>query len=479
MMIFKRVLVSLGILGSLYSAHVIYPDCSVVIAASLSGMITDENGDGIEDAVITIKRKKGPNKKQKTTTDFDGFYEFDGLKKGKYRIKIKSVGHESERDTLKIEKNTDDAENDFTLTFDEYDATSDTETMDNAVSAFQEIGTLRKEDPIDGDEIALVYSGDLQDLTREMDDEYDLSMDEDILSAIDDIKNDNDSKLAAQVIDKTLQRVFYLAIYNRITEVRDDYDDESTSYLEALWDEAYSAYQTLFSTADRENKVLTEDRLGIETGSNPNLEDQITVAFIRGKEALKKKDLEEDEITVGIQRQVIRLSLIRAFYIAVLREIEGILDYRDSDIEEALEKQKEGEVYYKIIEEYVSRDNPSGNETIKNQLTGDLFEVNADTIVSELSKGFIGRVEGELESNESNVSEGDRGDAMIVAEEALLYSEVFLEDLELRLGDDSSDDMEEALNDLRAASDELDAASATSARETISSIIESYENELL
>ena len=58
----------------------------------------------------------------------------------------------------------------------------------------------------------------------------------------------------------------------------------------------------------------------------------------------------------------------------------------------------------------------------------------ADTIVSELSKGFIGRVQGELDANESALDEGDRGDAMIVAEEALLYSKVFLEDLELRLG---------------------------------------------
>lgn len=36
------------------------------------------------------------------------------------------------------------------------------------------------------------------------------------------------------------------------------------------------------------------------------------------------------------------------------------------------------------------------------------------TIVSELSKGFIGRVEDELESNESALNEGDRGDAMVV-----------------------------------------------------------------
>ncbi|MCF6148040.1 MAG: carboxypeptidase regulatory-like domain-containing protein [Candidatus Kuenenia sp.] len=478
-MLFKKIVISFGFVGILYGVQALHQDHSVVIAATLTGMITDENGDGIEDAVVTIKGRKGPKKKQKATTDSDGFYEFDDLKKGKYRVKVTSVGYKSEKETLKIEKNTDDAESDFTLDFDEYDTTNDTESMDSAVSAFQEIGTLRKEDPINIDEIVSLYEEYLQDLTQQLDTEYSLSMDEDLLSAMDDIENNIDPKLAGQVIDKTLQRVFYLAIYDRITEVNNDYDEESTSYLETLWDEAYSAYQALYGTADRENKVLTEDRLSIETGSNPNLEDMITVAFIRGKDALKKKDLEEDEITVGVQRQVIRLSLIRSFYIAVLREVESIINNRDTNLEKALEYQKEGEVYYKIIEEYVSRDNPSGNETIKSQLTGDVSEVDADTIVSEMSRGFIGRVEGELDASESNISEGDRKDAMIVAEEAHLYSGVFLEDLELRLGDDFSDDMEEALNELRAVSDELDTVSAASAREVITAIIENYENELL
>jgi hypothetical protein len=170
---------------------------------------------------------------------------------------------------------------------------------------------------------------------------------------------------------------------------------------------------------------------------------------------------------------------VRAFYIAVLREVEAILDNRDSNTDKALEVQKEGEVYYRIIEEFVSRDNPTGNETIKSQLTGELSDVGADTIVSELSKGFIGRVQGELDANESALDEGDRGDAMIVAEEALLYSKVFLEDLELRLGTKNLGEIEDALNDLRDASDKLNKSDADTARETITTVIDSYENELL
>ena len=480
MHLMNKLFMPLGVaVGLLSVTYLLETNRSDLFAASITGFVTDENGDVVQDASIIIKSK---GKKKKTiSTDSDGSYEITKLKKGKHKLKVESVGYETVSEVVKISKNSEEIEKDITLNFSAYTKTNKTDTMDAAVSAFSEIGTLRKpvQGPIDGDAISSAYEGELQDLTKEMDTEYGLTLDSDILSAIEDIKNDSSPKLAAQVIDKTLQRVFYLAVLEHITDVRDNFDDLDTSELSLSWDEAYASYQAVVGTADRENKVLTADRTNIDTGSNPNLEDQITVAFIRGQNALEKAKPDEDEITVGIQRQVIRLSLVRAFYIAVLREVEAILDNRDSNTDKALEVQKEGEVYYRIIEEFVSRDNPTGNETIKSQLTGELSDVGADTIVSELSKGFIGRVQGELDANESALDGGDRGDAMIVAEEALLYSKVFLEDLELRLGTKNLGEIEDALNDLRDASDKLNKSDADAARETITTVIDSYENELL
>src|SRR3990170_3549142 len=429
----NKLFMSLGVVSCLFiGAQVLGANVSPVLAASIIGVVTDENGDAIENAVVKIKNK---GKKKTVSTDSDGLYEVAKLRKGKHKLTVESVGYETVSEIVTISKNSEEVEKDITLNFSAYIKTNDTDTIDAAVSAFSEIGTLRKEETIDGDAIEAAYEGELQDLVQEMDTENSLTLDSDITDAIEDIKNDNLPKLAAQVIDKTLQRVFYLAVLENITHARDNFDDLDTSELSLSWDEAYASYQAVVGTADRENKVLTADRTNIDTGINPNLEDQITVAFIRGQNALEKAKPDEDEITVGIQRQVIRLSLVRAFYIAVLREVEAILDNRDSNTDKALEVQKEGEVYYRIIEEFVSRDNPTGNETIKSQLTGELSDVGADTIVSELSKGFIGRVQGELDENEEALSENDRGDAMILAEEALLYSGVFLEDLELRLGE--------------------------------------------
>src|SRR3990170_3355768 len=473
----NKVFMSLGVVSSLFAGtYAMEASISTVQAASIIGVVTDENGDAIEDAVVKIKNK---GKKKTASTDSDGLYEVTKLRKGKHKLTVESVGYETVSEIVTISKNSKEVEKDITLNYSAYTKTNDTDTIDAAVSAFSEIGTLRKEETIDGDAIEAAYEGELQDLVQEMDTENSLTLDSDVSSAIEDIKNDNLPKLAAQVIDKTLQRVFYLAVLENITHARDNFDDLDTSELSLSWDEAYASYQAVVGTADRENKVLTADRTNIDTGINPNLEDQITVAFIRGQNALEKAKPDEDEITVGIQRQVIRLSLVRAFYIAVLREVEAILDNRDSNTDKALEVQKEGEVYYRIIEEFVSRDNPTGNETIKSQLTGELSDVTADTIVSELSKGFIGRVEGELEENEEALSENDRGDAMILAEEALLYSEVFLEDLELRLGTEDLGDIEDALNDLRDASDKLKTSDADAARQTITTIINNYESELL
>lgn len=478
----NKLFMSLGIfVGMLSGTCLLNMNGSVLHAASITGIISDENGDPIKDVVIKVKSKKNTSgkKSKKTVTDSEGAYEIDNLKKGNYKLSIKSVGYEKATDTLKISNNNEEVQKDVTLTFSAYTKTNNTQTMDAAVASFNEIGVLRRQVPIDADAIASAYEGELQDLTKAVDAENNVTLDSDISGAIEDIKNNNQPDLAAQVIDKTLQRVFYLAILGRITDVRDDFHDGEKKDLKFLWDEAYAAYQAIIGTADRENKVLTEDRTSIKTGGNPNLEDQITVAFLRGQKALDRKDHEEDGITIGVQRQVIRLSLVRAFYIAVLREVEGILNTRDSDPEKALVFQKEGEVYYRIIEEFVSRDNPEGNEIIKSQLTGDLADVNADIMVSELSKGFIGRVRGELESNASALTENERGDAMVTAEEALLYSGVFLEDLELRLGAGDSEEIADALDDLRDASDEVNKANADVASQTVSTILARYESELL
>ena len=95
-------------------------------------------------------------------------------------------------------------------------AASSAELIQSGVTAYQTIGTLRRETPINGDAIAAAYTGDLQALVQEIDEANVLELHNDIQGAINDIKNGKAPKLAAQVVDKTLQRVFYQIILKNI-----------------------------------------------------------------------------------------------------------------------------------------------------------------------------------------------------------------------------------------------------------------------
>ncbi len=364
----------------------------------------------------------------------------------------------------------------FTLVTTTANAASDKAAIESAVAAFQTIGTLRKQSPIDGDAIATAYAGALQTLTQEVDEDSGLALDSSVSAAIDEIQAGNEAFLAAQVIDKSLQHAFFQTILNRITSVRDNFDTSSSAALTQQWEEAIAASQAIKGTAARENRVISADRQSIEAGTNPALDVAISESFTRGQTALGKTNPAEDKITVAIERQIIRISLARAYYIGVLREVTGILSNLE-EIDEAREAQKEGEIFYRIIESFVSRDNPLGNKLIKAQLTGDVANVNADQMVSELNKGFIGRVKSELTANESSVG-SDRGRAMEVAEEALLYANVFLADLEIRMGVEKKNEIETALNTLKTASNAGNTTSATDARQTISAILDDYEDVL-
>ncbi|SDU27532.1 hypothetical protein SAMN05216406_14213 [Nitrosomonas ureae] len=354
---------------------------------------------------------------------------------------------------------------------------ADIQTIQSAVTAFQTIGTLRRETPINGDAIAAAYAGDLQTLTQEIDTINSLKLDSDILAAIEEIKSNNEPSLAGQVIDKTLQRVFYQSFFNRITTIRDLFDSSTSEELIRILDETEAVFQAVSGTAARANEVLSADRQSIEEGSNPGLDIQITESLGRIRTALNKTNPDEDFATVAVERYVTRMSLARAYYIGVLREVRGLIENRNSDLITARIQLKEGEIFYRIIESLVSRDNPTGNALIKTQLAGNVADVVADEIVSELSKGFIGRVKGEMNGQAESIGV-DRVQAMAEASGTAAFAKILLPDLELRLGAEVRGNLETALSDLQTASSENSVPNSAVARDAITGILDSYEAEL-
>ena len=357
-------------------------------------------------------------------------------------------------------------------------AASNVAAIESAVTAYKTIGTLRRQLPMDGGAIAVAYSGALQTLTQEIDSANSLSLDSDVLAAINNIKNDYAPALAAQVLDKTLQRVFYQAIWNRIAAIRDQFKTAAATDLTAMLDESVAAFQAISATVARENQVLTADRRAIEAGSNPGLDVEINDHFSRVRTALNKSNPDDDFVTVQVARYAIRMSLARAYYIAVLREVGGAIEHRNTDPEETSIEQKEGEVFYRIIESLVARGNPAGSLRIKAQLTGAASTIVADEIVSELGKGFIGRVAAEITGQANAIKENDRAAAMAEAAGAKYFARILLPDLELRLGAADRGSLENELENLLTASNTVDAAKSEQARNAISALLTKYENAL-
>lgn len=351
------------------------------------------------------------------------------------------------------------------------------QAIEAAVAAFNNIKALRQESPINGDAIANAYTGALQTLTQEVDTNDSLKMDSEILAAIDEVKNGHEPELAGQVIDKTLQRVFYQTIWNRITAIRDQFETASSADLNQMLDEAVASYQAISTTVARSDEVLSADRQTIVEGSNPGLDIKLNESVGRIRAALEKSNPGEDAAVIAVERYVTRISLARAYYIAVLREIRGAIEHRNTDLEETRIEQKEGEIYYRIIESLVARDNPTGNALIKAQLTGDASDIVADEIVSELSKGLIGRVRGEMEGQAESIGK-ERIPAMAEASGTAAYANIFLPDLEVRLGRDARNNLEAALNSLQSASSENSVSKSADARQAISTILDSYEANL-
>ena len=364
------------------------------------------------------------------------------------------------------------------LTLAEYTITDSTAIIANAVDSFSEVGTLRRQNPLNADALAQQYAGDLQQLTQIVDQIYGTPIDSEVLAAIDAIRIQPQNPQAAQIIDKSLQRVFALVVYNRVKLVLDHFDTMPTSQLKLEWDRAYEAYQAIDGTASRENKVLTPDRLTVQSGSNPDLDYQIATAFVEGAQAFDKVNA-NDDLDASIAMENIVVSLIRSFYIGVLREIEGIIDERDGNLTEALEKQTEGIQFYRIIEGVIGHNNAAGNARIKSQLTGDVSSVVAVELVNDLGKGIVGQLKDNIALIEA-LDGSDQKQSLIAQERLSLYLGVLQPDLDLRLGSAERIRMENALRRIKEGIQQANnPAKIAAGIAVLNDVIAAYENELI
>lgn len=170
--------------------------------------------------------------------------------------------------------------------------------------------------------------------------------------------------------------------------------------------------------------------------------------------------------------------MVRTYLIGVLREVEGVIGDRNADVDGAREAQVEGDYFYRIIEGFIAQDNPSGSARIKAQLTGDLANVSADAIVSDISKGMIGQINRNI-NQIATLFASDKNQALVALEAIGLYANVFLPDLELRLDALRRVKVENAIRDLKNAIQTENTERAIAAKAVINDVFSQYQALLI
>ncbi len=366
-----------------------------------------------------------------------------------------------------------------------FQKTSSTDLIDKASQSHAQINVLRREDPIDMDAIESLYTNDIQPLVQEVDVNNDFALDADILQAIEDMKNQVDTALAAQVVDKTIRRVFFIMALSRANKVKDEFGQLTTAELNKLWDEGFAAFDSVDGTVGQTAKVLSVDKLFILDSSDPGLNDNVIRAFINGQDAINKDSLSQDDggsdadlTRIKVQRQIIRFTMERGFYLIVLKEVKGALEKRDDNPDGAKVNQKEGEVLHRAIASKVARDNPEGNVIIEDQLSGPLEGIVAETLIKEYSKAWMAGTIRELDGNSGAMRDGDIPKAIETAHEGILFASMFIDDLEQRLGKDLRDTVTRTFGNLILSSAKGSVDDALEQRNILREILEQYEENL-
>ena len=237
------------------------------------------------------------------------------------------------------------------------------------VAAFQNIERIRTGDKVDFQAVEEIYDSHLKEFASKYDKTFGEEMDVIIERAIGDGEVSKYPKVQAQIISKTLQKVFFLAL-------KDELKQSSKLDVAAVehWENASGYYEALRPTVRRRGEWMEVGNL---------YDEEIHQVFGKAREAIEKKDSEQFES----QRNMLNDKLMRIFALSVLFEIEGMIENRAIH-EKAKVKQAEAATYYKIIEKEVKKNNPSGHEIIHYQLNVNPEDVDFDVIKKELNAGL-------------------------------------------------------------------------------------------
>ncbi|GAB6098751.1 hypothetical protein JCM16358_06300 [Halanaerocella petrolearia] len=318
------------------------------------------------------------------------------------------------------------------------------------IKAYKKINQLRHQEEIDFEAIEKVYNDVLKATVQSRDEKFATTMDQYIQAAFRGVENGQDPALAAQIVDKTLKRAFYLSVKHEIDEVVEYISNKEKAHHKL--DEAIVYYEAVAGTAKEYSKDSNE-------------------GILSGLKTIRQA-IENDKVQdVEIAGQIVDKTIVKVFYDSVLHEVEEVEEYITEKPDKAAIKQMEGLVYYQAIKDKVEGTNKIGNQIIQEQFNGQLEDVDYEFILEEMNRGFATKVYSYLEEVEENWGTNK---AVIEAWEALLYYNVFTDHVEANLGTGVESELVTNLRSYVNAVEQTNRAKADTLAEEIRATLRDY-----
>jgi hypothetical protein len=274
---------------------------------------------------------------------------------------------------------------------------------------FLTIKRLIRKEQIDFIKIKEIYAKKMENTVRAMDLEFKLYMSDIIKGAIEGGLKGDRPEIAGQIIDKTLQRAFFLRMF---VDMSVGLMGAASAHPKSLnhWDQAWAHYLPLYFT------VKT-------TSVGPTLHNDIIYAFMAGLEDIKAKN----GLKAAIQKEVIEGNLCWVFYNKVIKEA----DYIKNKKPVVSVHMAEAFCFYSIIADRF-KETSKVNTFLLQVFQGDPEKVDPKAVRKALDREWIFRVRKYLKQPINNWDNPDV--ALIKAWRGLASAQCIQDSIEMTLG---------------------------------------------
>lgn len=253
------------------------------------------------------------------------------------------------------------------------------------VAAFKEIVAMVKAKTVDYDAVLAAYKQKLQATVKARDAENKIDVDLAIVAALTAGKSGQlPQGVVAQMVDKLLQRVFFLTIKHEFVEAKEHVKSNPQEALHEI-DEAIAYFEALRGTVQKRDQAF-----------GTSIEADIDTALSEAQKAVQAGD----EESLYFLQPLVTHNLIRTFYLALTGYAKKVEDGAAAGNDVAADM-AEGWSFYQSIKGNVGRRTPDLADFVEarlNPVQGDARLVKAAEIRAALSAGLAGYVIHEVEA---------------------------------------------------------------------------------